>query len=146
MTANNTTEPISRERVSVVCCHDNQILCFFAVDPTSSRQYYFLPGGGIEPGESELRCGERETLEETGYLVTALPDSKRTAKYHFNWDGKIYLTTTHFYKAVLAQEFVPAGTVSDQDYNKGPRWIPVSEVEKYFDYNLEILEAIRALI
>jgi 8-oxo-dGTP pyrophosphatase MutT (NUDIX family) len=134
-----------RERVSVICIHQRKILCFVAIDPSSGKRYYFLPGGGLEPGESEEACARRETLEETGYQVSIDPNSRTTRSYPFHWDGKDYECMTHFYRGHLAEDYHPPGPVEDQKYNKGPVWIPVGKIPAIFDYSLEILQAVELL-
>lgn len=34
------------------------------------RDLYELPAGKLDPGENSLRCGQRELLEETGYVAS----------------------------------------------------------------------------
>lgn len=58
-----------RIRASAVVLHNDQILTFFAIDPQSGKEYYFLPGGKVEPGESPVETALRETFEETGYQI-----------------------------------------------------------------------------
>lgn len=48
---------------------------------------YFLPGGGIEDGESHFECLKREFLEETGYDIQIKDYIGKAAKYHFS---KVY--------------------------------------------------------
>ena len=140
-----STTPVKRERVSVVCVHDGKILVFVAIDPSSGKRYYFLPGGGLEPGESETTCAARETMEETGYKVIVESESRLSKSYMFHWNGQDYDCTTHFYRGHLAEAFRPPGVVEDQDYNKGAVWIPTGKIPIIFDYTFEILEAVEAL-
>lgn len=117
-----------------------------AIDPTSGKRYYFLPGGGLEPGESEVDCATRETMEETGYKVIVEADSKITKQYLFLWNGQQYDCTTHFFRGHLAEAYHPPRHVEDQEYNKGPVWIPVGKVHAIFDYTLEIQEAVEEIL
>ena len=48
---------------------DHQILLIKQVEHASGRSYWLLPGGGIEPNETEERCVQREMQEETGLHV-----------------------------------------------------------------------------
>ena len=38
-------------------------------DPQSERTFWMIPGGGLEPNESEEECVQREMHEETNLLV-----------------------------------------------------------------------------
>jgi 8-oxo-dGTP diphosphatase len=44
---------------------DHHILLIKHTEHASGRSYWLLPGGGIEPDETEERCVQREMLEET---------------------------------------------------------------------------------
>jgi 8-oxo-dGTP pyrophosphatase MutT (NUDIX family) len=44
---------------------DHQLLLIMHTEHASGRSYWVIPGGRIEPGESEEACVAREMLEET---------------------------------------------------------------------------------
>ena len=58
--------PNIRNSVRCLLINQNQEICLLY---SRARDYYAIPGGGIEPGESLLQTLSRETLEETGYLL-----------------------------------------------------------------------------
>lgn len=134
----------SRVRASVVLVHNSRILSFFAVDPSSQKEYYFLPGGAIEADETAPEAAERETWEETGFRVAVEPQSAIDREYFFYWDGEDYDCLTIFYWARLVSPL--QDSVEDRDYNKGVAWVPVREIREKFGYTEEILSAIEELI
>ncbi len=48
---------------------DHHILLIKQTEHASGRSYWLMPGGGIEPNETEERCVQREMQEETGLHV-----------------------------------------------------------------------------
>ena len=48
---------------------DHHILLIQQTEHVTGRSYWLIPGGGIEPDETEERCVQREMLEETGLHV-----------------------------------------------------------------------------
>lgn len=139
-------QKIYRERTSVIVVHQNTLLGFHAIDPTSKAPYFFLPGGGIEDGESVVEAAERECFEETGYKVKVVTETAFERKYDFNWNGKSYACKTTFYVAELTQPWQPAGEVKDTDYHQGVEWVPVSKVSDIFAYHKDILWAVQKLL
>lgn len=134
----------SRVRTSVVLVHADKVLTFLAVDPTSGREYHFLPGGGVEPEETAPEAAAREVFEETGFKALVDATSAIDREYLFFWNGEDFDCLTIFYWGKLIS---PMQTpVKDADYNKGVVWIPLAEVEKTFSYSKEISSAITELI
>ena len=140
-----------RHRVSVVVIHQNKILGFDAVDPTNKKKYFFLPGGMIETGENAKQAATRETLEETGYAIKIIDtptDSREKLTlerfYDFDWDGKIHACHTIFLVGELQGD--KPTQVSDADYHKGVRWLPLESVAEVFGYHPDVLEPIQILI
>jgi tRNA(adenine34) deaminase len=139
-------QKIYRERTSVIVVHKNTILGFHAVDPTSQVPYFFLPGGGIEEGESVIEAAERECLEETGYRAKVLPETAFERKYDFFWNGQSYACRTIFYVAELLEPWTPPKAVTDTSYHKGVAWVPTSKVREIFGYQPDILWAVQKLL
>lgn len=135
-----------RDRSSVVVVHKNKILGFHAVDPTSQARYFFIPGGGIEPGENPAASAVRECLEETGYRVRILEETAFERKYDFLWNGKINHCRTIFFVGVLDQEWTPPHNVEDASYHRGVEWLDLRNVPETFKYNKDILWAVQKLL
>ncbi|KYG66911.1 cytosine deaminase [Bdellovibrio bacteriovorus] len=139
-------QKIYRERTSVIVVHKNTILGFHAIDPTSQVPYFFLPGGGLEEGESPVAAAERECLEETGYRVKVLPETAFERKYDFFWNGESYACRTVFYVAELVEPWTEPKPVNDTNYHKGVEWIQASKVREIFGYQKDILWAVQKLL
>lgn len=61
---------VRRETVRVLVLDpDGRLLLFRDSDPNTGASWWITPGGGIDPGESELDAVVRELEEETGRLV-----------------------------------------------------------------------------
>jgi 8-oxo-dGTP diphosphatase len=66
---------------------------------------YFLPGGGIDPGESYVDAVKREIMEEIGYQSTVLAEIGEAVEYikaHNN--EKHYQIQSKFYKVQLGSK------------------------------------------
>jgi nicotinamidase-related amidase/8-oxo-dGTP pyrophosphatase MutT (NUDIX family) len=59
---------IMRQRAGVIIVQDDHILLLHR--HKNGREYYTIPGGGVEPGESLTEAAVREAKEETGLDVT----------------------------------------------------------------------------
>ncbi len=58
-----------RTRYQGAIIRQDHILVIQHREHSSGRSYWLLPGGGLEPGESEEDCVQREMWEETGLQV-----------------------------------------------------------------------------
>ena len=135
-----------RLRTSAVIVHNQRILCFKAKDPFDHREFTFLPGGKIEDNESAVEAAVRETLEETGFDITIIPESCIDVDYDFYWNGETYQCTTLFYWGKLNSPFPRNRNIQDASYHQGVVWVPVEEVDQVFAYSEAILKSIKALI
>lgn len=58
-----------RIRYQAAILRDDEILLIRHREHADGHTYWLLPGGGIEPGESEIACVQREVREETNLGV-----------------------------------------------------------------------------
>lgn len=127
-----------RTSVRVVLLDDDgRFLLFRTVDPTMPEigEWWELPGGGLEPGESYAETAVREIREETGFEVdlAVLPDQPRwtrdstyVRRHIRTWQHEVVLVAR-----VAGRAPVPAreGRTEEelQEY-VGHRWWSVQDV------------------
>ena len=72
---------------------DNQILLIKHTEHKSGRSFWVIPGGGREPGETEMACVAREMWEETNLEVEVerLLVESVIPNDHWNKKRKTYL-------------------------------------------------------
>ena len=81
---------------AVIENNDRQI----AVIKTSNG--YFLPGGGIDIGESDIEALRREVVEETGYQISILREIGAAVEYiDVEGEEKHYQIRSRFYRVQL---------------------------------------------
>jgi len=134
-----------RERASAVCVHDGELLCVRLRDPATTVARLYVPGGGIEAGETWADAAQREALEETGYAVRVDAASELVTRYPFTWAGFDMDVITHFFRAALVGARDAPAPVHDDPWNEGVIWLPLGRLQAEFDYHAAILESVRAL-
>ena len=116
--------PNIRNSVRCLLINQNQEICLLY---SRARDYYAIPGGGIEPGESLLQTLNRETLEETGYL---LKNPKPIGNIHEQLYDRV--TTTFFFSAqpdkILHSNYMPDEI--EEDYIL--KWLSLPEALQIF--------------
>ena len=113
-------------------------------DPSTKARFWSVPGGGIEKGESQEQAAVRETMEETGYHISLIQESKIQTRYLFNWNNDIYNCHTTWF---LAETKDTVGQpVNDESYLLRHSWLPINQREDLFQYNDSILTAVNSLL
>ncbi|MBB6548679.1 NUDIX hydrolase [Nonomuraea rubra] len=109
------------------------LLRFVPPEPWPKEPAWFLPGGGIEPGETVAQAAVREALEETGHVLdpAELGDPVATNEGAWSNEGRhFYSVHTYFFARVAAATMVPAAL---EDYERevwklGNRWWGAGEL------------------
>lgn len=74
-----------------------------------------LPGGGVDPGETEAEAAARECGEEAGIRVTVLEPFERADHYFINPEGRSNNTRGVFFTARLEGEAPELKTEPDHE-------------------------------
>lgn len=108
-----------RKRAAAVIIRDGRILMVHERSHRSGREWWTLPGGGIEPGETPEQAVRREVLEETGLVV-------EEATYLLDTPYPSGMTTVF---AVIVGEGEPVlGVAVDGPEAVGLDWIALPDV------------------
>ncbi|MBY0356993.1 MAG: NUDIX hydrolase [Candidatus Obscuribacterales bacterium] len=133
-------KPIPTTRVSVIVIDaDNNIL--LVKHRKGPKQYWVLPGGRLEYGETFFECAIREVQEETGLDVEVgkiVFVSEAIAPDRSRHIVNVYLTAT-----------VTGGTlqVGDEEVLAGVDYLPLADLSKltlYPPVSLQILESAKS--
>jgi 8-oxo-dGTP diphosphatase len=75
----------------------------------------FLPGGGLDPGETEVDALHRELMEETGFQISVTAEIGSAVEYiKASSENKYYRIQSRFYQAQLD---VKVGEGIEQDHH-----------------------------
>jgi len=124
----------TRQAVRVIMIDDrDRVLLFRDTDPgCPGVSWWVTPGGGIDPGETELEAAIRELAEETGYRGRSdeLIGPLATRQAVHGYSDQILVQDETFYAIrVSAFEIDVSGHTEDEQLTiLGHRWWPVAEL------------------
>lgn len=93
----------------------------------SVRGEYFLPGGGVEAGESPAEAAFREAVEETGMTIRIIQEIGRASEYVYSPTRDVYFNKIGTF---FLAEIVDSNTGIDAKHYPGALWTPINEFEK----------------
>lgn len=111
-------------------------------------EYYALPGGGQNPGESLLEAVKREVLEETGYSVKPIRLSgiyERIAERHGSGDDNICHKIYFVFLCALVSNR-PAMPTEHDKFQIGLEWVNLKDIPSSNMFPHAIRDNIPALI
>lgn len=125
-------KPIRRDTARCIMLNSNHEICLLY---SRAKDYFAIPGGGIEPGETLLQAVNREILEETGYTIDNIKPL-----------GKIYeernyrITNTYFFYAspLTKSETHYMQDELEEDYQLV--WLPVDQAIKKLETRFQNLK------
>ena len=127
----NRFEAYTRTRVGCrgIVMADGKLL----VSREEISDYWMLPGGGIEEGETLAQCCTREILEETGYVVEPCEQYLTLNEYY---EECRYIS--HFFICRVVGTGEQHLTEAERSRGLIPRWVDVDffldTVSKHQDY------------
>ncbi len=113
----------TREACRGIVLAEDTILLTYEV----KTDQYFLPGGGVEHGESLLECCIREIAEETGYQVEPHHHYLTIHEYYEEWKF-----ISHYFVCTITGETSRKLTAREAEVGLEPRWIPLDEAVEIF--------------
>jgi len=93
---------------------------------------WFIPGGGMEPGETREECCIRELGEETGILVKPDFPFLTIEEYYEEWK---YIS--HYYLCEITGKTERKLTEREKEVGLEPRWLPLEEALEIFSKHNE---------
>ena len=115
----------------------DRVLLLAARDPADQKVVWFVPGGGVEEGESLEQAAKRELAEEVplaGALSLAGPIWTR--HHDFSWAGHRVSQTEWFFVGRLATPLDAAAISLDgaeAQFFAGARWATLAELATWPD-------------
>ncbi|GAA2299084.1 hypothetical protein GCM10009853_064160 [Glycomyces scopariae] len=131
MSATNEPTRIDRYGARCIVIDEQDAVLFIGRTATAERPArWFLPGGGIDPGETPLDAAVRELSEETGLHVPPADVVGPVARRSFSRarDGEVFTQDNYLFFTRVAR-FEPrvcGGDAYEQDLEF--RWIGVDEL------------------
>lgn len=131
---------------------EDRVLLFRGGDPAQpGLQYWFTPGGGLDPGETSASGAVRELYEETGLRASLadLGEPVHEEIAYFSFDGVRYRQQQEFY---LLR--VPAWQVDTAGFDRyeadtidAHRWWTAAELERTEEmfYPSDLVEVLKRL-
>ena len=118
-----------REACRGIVIHNGKILLTYEVN----TDQWFIPGGGLEEGESAQECCVRELAEETGCVVKVNKQYLTINEHYDEW-----LFVSHYYICDYVGETERSLTERETEEGLEPRWIslePAMDIfSKYQEY------------
>jgi 8-oxo-dGTP pyrophosphatase MutT (NUDIX family) len=127
-----------RPAVRIICLDlRSRVLLLRWRDPYDGDLLWEPPGGGIEPGETELEAARRELVEETGLDPAIVVGPPMRVYRDMKWDGRRHVGEETFFFARLAAE-APAlsrvGLLADEQANlMEAAWLGPADVGSLID-------------
>lgn len=105
--------------------------CRMLISHEVNADYYLIPGGGLEPGETPEECCAREVCEETGYIIKPV--------FHFltiNEYYEEYKFVSHYFVCDIIGKSEQNLTADEMTRGLIPEWVdPDKMLEIYSKYN-----------
>ena len=114
---------------------DAVLLCRFDFRDHGGPVVWAAPGGGIDPGESELACLRRELAEEVGLELAHEPEKVWRHEVVEAGHAEGYDGICNHYFLLRTERFAPRGVLTDEELAAenvtGFAWWPLEDIAAY---------------